>query len=438
MVKWVKGEVMAREGLARHLEWMYEARFGMFVHWGLYSVAGRHEWVKSRERIKDEDYDAYFRHFDPDLYDPAAWAREAKGAGMRYVVVTTKHHEGFCLWDSKYTAYKATNTPAGRDLLAPLVEALRAEGLRVGFYYSLLDWHHPDFPLDGYHPQRDDEELKAKNASRDIAKYREYLHGQVRELLSGYGRVDYMFFDFSYPAERRPEVWGNKGREDWGSEELLAMVRELQPGIAVNDRLDLPGQADVVTPEQYQPSGPMAPPGGLWEACQTMNGSWGYDRDNLDYKPPDMLVKMLVDAVSKDGNMLLNVGPTGRGELDEKSLEALHAIGAWMKYHSASIYGCGPAPFTPPPDCRYTMKGDRLYLHVFSWPFRHLHLPGLAGRAKFARFLHDGSEVRREEISASQEPFNTQLGGLPEGTLTLELPVQQPAVLVPVIELSLG
>lgn len=428
---------MAGEGLAGHLEWMREARFGLFIHWGLYSAAARHEWVKSRERTRDEDYDLYFEHFEPDLYNPVEWAREAKRAGMRYFVVTTKHHEGFCLWDSKYTSYKATNTPAKADLLAPMVEAFRAEGLRVGFYHSLIDWHHPDFPIDGYHPRRDDDDFKAKNTGRDIAKYREYLHAQVRELLTGYGKVDYLFFDFSYPAERRPEIWGNKGRDDWGSKDLLAMVRELQPGIAVNDRLDLPDEGDVATPEQYQPFETMTVRGGrgLWEACQTLNGSWGYDRDNLDWKPPEMLVKMLVDGVSKDGNLLLNVGPTGRGEFDGRAIATLREIGGWMKRHNPSIYGCGPAPYKPPPDCRYTMKGDRLYLHVFSWPFRHLHLPGLAGRVKFARFLHDGSEVRREEVDPAQEPFNTRLGGLPAGTLTLELPVNKPDALVPVIEL---
>ena len=430
---------MSREGLAEHLGWLYEARFGMFIHWGLYSVAARHEWVKNRERIRDDDYDAYFEHFDPDLYDPATWANEASNAGMRYFVVTTKHHEGFCLWDSQYTDYKATKTPAGRDLLAPMVDAFRGEGLRVGFYHSLLDWHHPDFPVDGYHPQRDDEEFKAKNFGRDMAKYRHYLHGQVRELLTNYGKVDYVWFDFSYPHERRPEIWGNKGRDDWGSPELLTLVRQLQPEIVVNDRLDLPAQGDVATPEQYQPFAPVVvrEGAGLWEACQTLNGSWGYDRDNLDWKTPDLLVRMLVDGVSKDGNLLLNVGPTGRGEFDERAIATLRQIGRWMRRHGPSVYGCGPAPFAPPPDCRYTTKGKRLYLHLFSWPFRHLHLPGLAGRVEFARFLHDGSEVERQVIEPGQAAYNVSLGGLPPGTLTLVVPVQQPDVLVPVIELFL-
>ncbi|HYA45083.1 MAG TPA: alpha-L-fucosidase, partial [Acidimicrobiales bacterium] len=351
--------------------------------------------------------------------------------------ITTKHHDGFCLWDSKLTDYKATNTPAGRDLLGPIVDAFREEGLKVGLYHSLLDWHHPDFPLDGFHPQRDDQELKRVNASRDVAKYRAYLFAQVRELLTGYGKIDYIFFDFSYGPNQHPEIWGGKGRDAWGSEELLAMVRELQPEIVVNDRSDLP--CDVATPEQYQPAGPMVLTGTqtMWEANQTLNGTWGYDRDNHDWKSPEMLVKMLIDGVSKDGNLLLNVGPTARGEFDDQALHLLREIGAWVRRHKESIYGCGPAPCAPPPDCRYTAKGNRLFLHIFSWPFGHLHLSGLGDRVEFARFVHDGSEVRHERIDPSQTPNTVRMGGLPQGTLTLKLPVPRPGVLVPVVELFL-
>lgn len=426
------------QGTTTTTDWLKEDRFGLFIHWGIYAVPARGEWVKHHERLTDSDYEPYFRHFDPDLYDPEAWAREAAAAGMRYVVVTTKHHDGFCLWDSALTDYKATNTPARRDLLAPLVDAFRRHGLKIGFYHSLLDWHHPDFPVDGFHPQRDDADFKRHNASRDIARYRAYLLGQVRELLTGYGRVDYIFFDFSYGPRQHPEIWGGKGREDWGSDELLAMTRHLQPGIVVNDRLDLPG--DVTTPEQYQPAGPMALAGGqtLWEANQTLNGTWGYHRDNYDWKPSDMLVQMLVDGVSKDGNLLLNVGPTARGEFDDHALRLLRDIGQWMRRHNQSVYGCGPAPFVPPPDCRYTAKGDRIFLHIFCWPFGHLHLPGLGnGRVEFARFVHDASEVKRNEIDPAQTPNTIRMGGLPPGTLTLELPVHRPDVLVPVIELLL-
>ncbi len=290
--------------------WFRHDRFGMFIHWGLYALPARHEWVKNRERITDADYQKYFDHFDPDLFDAADWARRAREAGMKYVVLTTKHHEGFALWDSALTDYKSTNTPFGRDIVREFVDAVRAEGLRVGFYHSLIDWHHPDFTVDGVHPRRDDGDaaIAALNEGRDMARYREYLHGQVTELLSDYGRIDYLFYDFSYRDNDHEDIWGGKGRDDWGSEELLALTRRLQPGIIVNDRLDLPG--DIVTPEQYQPDKPMEVDGVPvpWEACQTLNGSWGYDRDNLNVKSTDLLVRMLVDGVSNNGNMLLNVG----------------------------------------------------------------------------------------------------------------------------------
>ncbi len=410
--------------------WFTESRFGMFIHWGLYSLAARHEWVKNRERLTDAEYQPYFDHFDPDLYDPRAWARLAKAAGMRYVVLTTKHHEGFCLWDSAHTDYKATRTPYGRDLVAPFVEAVRDEGLRVGFYHSLIDWHHPEFPVDSIHPQRDDEDFKAATAGRDIGKYADYLHAQVRELLTGYGPVDYLFFDFSYAG--RPTHWNGKGAADWRSAELLAMVRELQPGIVVNDRLGIPG--DFVTPEQYQPATPMPGP---WEACQTLNGSWGYDRDNVDFKPPDLLIRMLVDSVAKGGNLLLNVGPTGRGLIDPVAERTLRAIGDWTRWGGRSVYGCGPSDFAPPVDCRYTQRGDRLYLHLFAWPFRHVHLAGLAGRVRYAQFLHDASEVRTRVIDPHQAALTTTMAGLAGDTLTLDLPIRKPDVAVPVVELFL-
>jgi alpha-L-fucosidase len=416
-------------------------RFGLFLHWGLYSLAARHEWVKNRERLTDDQYLPYFQHFDPDLYDPGLWAAEARGAGMRYVVVTTKHHEGFALWDSALSDYTVAGTPYGKDLIGPLVSAFRGQGLGVGFYHSLIDWHHPDFPVDGLHPQRGDQAFIDAARDRDIARYRAFLHGQVTELLTLYGAIDTMWFDFSYPdlVHEGEPVWGGKGQAEWGSAELLALVRQLQPGILVNDRLDLPGRADFTTPEQYQPAGPMTVAGRpvRWEACQTLNGSWGYDRDNLDWKPVDLLIRMLVDTVSKDGNLLLNVGPNGRGEMDERAIATLHGIGRWTRLHERSIIGAGPSSYTPPQDCRYTQRGNRLYLHVFTWPLLHLHLPGLAGRVRYAQFLHDASEVKRHTIDPGQAAQNVRPGGMPPGTLTLQLPTQRPDVAVPVVELFL-
>jgi alpha-L-fucosidase len=418
-------------------DWFVHDRFGMFVHWGLYSLGARHEWLMNRERTQLADYERYARYFEADRYDPADWARQAKRAGMRYVVLTTKHHEGFCLWDSKLTDYTVMNTPYGRDAVAEFVQAVRAEGLRVGFYHSLLDWHHPDFPIDGHHPRRDDPDAAELNQDRDLSRYREYLHGQVRELLTGYGRIDYLFYDFSYERSDHGRIWGGKGADAWGSEQLLAMTRELQPGILVNDRLGIPG--DLVTPEQYQPSGPMEVGGRpvLWEACQTLNGSWGYDRDNTDGKPVDLLVRMLVDGVSKNGNLLLNVGPTGRGDFDPGAVSTLAGIGAWMDRHERSIRGAGASTFTAPPDVRYTQRGNRLYAHVFAWPHQHLHLPGLGGKVEYAQLLNDASEVAYRVIDPSVRAQNTGVGGQPAGTLTLTLPARRPDVAVPVIELFL-
>lgn len=417
-------------------DWFVHDRFGLFIHWGIYSVAARHEWVKNRELISDEEYQKYFDHFDPDLYDPSVWAKEAKNAGMKYFVVTSKHHDGFCLWDSALTDYKATNTPAQRDLLAPMVQAFRSEGFKVGFYHSVIDWHHPEFPVDGLHPMREDLAFREAAANRDIREYAEYLHGQTRELLTQFGQIDLMWFDFSY--SQRDWGWSRgKGSEDWQSGKLMAMVRELQPSVLVNDRLEVGG--DFITPEQYQPAGAMTVDGKpvLWEACQTLNGSWGYDRDNLDWKPVDMLIKMLIDSVSKNGNMLLNVGPNARGEFEPRALESLRGIGAWMRLHARSIYGCGSSEFTPPPDARFTQNGNRLYLHLFSWPFRHVHLPGMGDRVQYAQLLSDASEIGMTVIGPEQAAQNTAMGAVGVNTLTLTLPVQKPDVAVPVIELFL-
>lgn len=416
--------------------WFVEDRFGLFIHWGLYALPARHEWVKHTEEMPDEIYDTYFRHFDPDLYDPHTWARAAAGAGMKYFVITTKHHEGFCLWNSKLTDYKAPNTPAGRDLLRPMVEAFREEGMRVGFYHSLIDWHHPDYIIDPHiGPYRNAINRLELNAKRNQARYAEYLHGQVRELLTEFGKLDILWFDFSYP---KPDGSG-KGHEDWQSEKLYAMVRELQPHIILDDRLDLAEGWDIKTPEQFQPRGWVMHEGKpvVWEACQTFSGSWGYHRDEASWKSDEQLVQMLIDTVSKGGNLLLNVGPTGRGEFDSRALDRLAGLGEWMKRHNRAIYGCTLAPpeFKTPQDCRltYNPQKNRLYVHVFSWPFVELHLEGFAGKIEYAQLLNDASQVAIQ----TRADWQSQYGDLEGDTVTLQLPVQKPNVTVPVIELFL-
>jgi alpha-L-fucosidase len=418
-------------------KWFVQDRFGLFIHWGLYALPARHEWVKNNEQLTDEKYAPYFKHFDPDLYDPNIWAAAASNAGMKYFVITTKHHEGFCLWDSKLTDYKATNTPAGRDLLKPMVKAFRDHDMRVGFYHSLIDWHHPQFVIDPHiGPLRASPDREKLNKGRDQAKYAKYLHGQVRELLTKYGDIDIMWFDFSYP---KPDGTG-KSKEDWQSEKLYKLVRELAPKIILNDRLDLPGGWDIKTPEQFQPREWVKVAGKpvVWEACQTFSGSWGYHRDEESWKSLDQLVQMLIDTVSKGGNLLLNVGPTGRGEFDVRALDRLSGLGEWMRRHSRSIYGCTQAPegFKTPQDCRltYNPTTKRLYVHIFAWPFVELHLEGFEGKIEYAQLLNDASEVK---VEGRPEWQAHHAGDTAPGILTIRLPVKKPNVTVPVVELFL-
>ena len=413
--------------------WFTHDRFGMFIHWGLYSMPARHEWVRHNEKIDNETYQVYFDLFNPDLFNPKEWAKAAREAGMKYFVITTKHHEGFCLWDTKYTDYKVTNTPAGRDLLREIVDAFRAEGLRVGFYYSLIDWHHPDFTIDQIHPLWDKVDHDEFNKGRDMHRYAEYMRNQVTELLTNYGKIDVLWFDFSYPSR-------GKGRDDWESEKMIRLVRSLQPDIIVDNRLDLPGSGDIVTPEQFTPDRGMTDEEGnpvVWEGCQTFSGSWGYHRDETSWKSVEMCIQMLVNHVSRNGNLLMNVGPTSRGYIDQRALDRLAGYAEWMKYNSRSIYGCGAAPeeFPAPPDCRYTWNPEtrRLYLHCFAWPFKHITLPNLADKVRYAQLLADGSEIR---IRPRKEEALHQTAGT--GELILELPVQLPTgSTVPVIELFL-
>jgi alpha-L-fucosidase len=421
---------------AGNTAWFTHDRFGMFIHWGLYALPARHEWVKSRELIDDEHYQPYFDHFNPDLFQPRAWARAAKAAGMKYFVITTKHHEGFCLWDTAYTDYKVTRTPWGKDLVAEVVEAFRAEGIHVGFYYSLIDWHHPHFPIDIYHPLRDRADAAELNKSRDVRIYAEYMRNQVTELLTRFAPVDIMWNDFSYPGRDYKGLPG-KGRDDWESEKLYALIRSLAPDIILNNRLDLADiPADVHTPEQFQPTEWVKVDGKpvVWEACQTFSGSWGYHRDEASWKSPEQLIRMLINTVACGGNLLMNVGPTGRGALDDRALAALQTYADWMSLHDRAIYGCTTSDFVPPADVRYTQNGRRLYAHFFAWPFRHIELPGLAGKIEYAQLLNDASEVPFKEPDGGKI-WDEQ--GLKPGNVLLYLPVEKPRVTVPVVEIFL-
>ena len=427
-----------KEEKTERLAWWTNDRFGMFIHWGSYSLAGRHEWVKKYEGIDDVAYKKYFDNFNPDLYNPREWAKLAKAAGMKYAVITTKHHEGFTLFDSDFTEYNVTNTPYGKDALKEWVDAFREEGLKIGFYYSLIDWHHPEYTIDRVHPlkPKNKEDYKALNKERDMSVYREYLMNQVTEILTNYGKVDMLWLDYSFP-----DGDDGKGREDWGSIELIKKVRKLQPEIIVNDRLDLKeywGGWDFTTPEQFKVKewptyeGEKIP----WETCQTFSGSWGYYRDELKWKDNKQLLVLLIESVSKGGNLLLNVGPTGRGTIDYRAENALSEIGDWMRFNNRAIYGCTQAPeaFEVPDNSllTYNPETNRLYIHLLDYPLQNFTLKGMKGKIKYTQFLHDASEIKisnpvghwiKEEVA--------------EGDVNLVLPVTKPPVEVPVIEVFL-
>ena len=417
-------------------KWFTHDRFGMFIHWGLYSMPARHEWIRHNEKIPNEVYDEkYFKHFDPDLYDPNVWADAAAYAGMKYFVITTKHHEGFCLWDSRHTDYKATNTPAKRDLLRPMVEAFRKRDIHTGFYHSLIDWHHSNFIIDRHiGPYREHADRDKMNVARQQSKYAEYLYNQTRELLSEFGKIDVLWYDFSYP---KPDGSG-KGKEDWQSEKLYKLIRELQPHIILDDRLDLPDGWDVKTPEQATPREWVTVNGApvVWEACQTLSGSWGYHRDESTWRSTENLILTLIDCVSKGGNLLLNVGPNSRGEIDERAMDRMRGIGDWMRLHSRAIYGCtqAPADIKTPQDCRLTYNPTtrRLFVHILAWPYKFLHLDGLAGKVEYAQLLNDGSEV-----GMGMDDWHAGSVGARKDTLTIVLPQSKPNVTIPVVELFL-
>lgn len=344
----------------------------------------------------------FFREFDPSAVDPKAWVQAAKEAGMGYVILTAKHHDGFCLFDSELTDFKSTNTPMGRDIVREFLEAGREAGLKVGLYYSLIDWHHPDFPHHGdrYHPMRSDP--AASNEERDFERYLAYMHGQVKELCTRYGRLDVLWFDFSYNQLRG---------EAWRANELADMVRTLQPGILLNNRLEVSGEGfgslaqgepapchgDFVSPERMVPPEGLFDPQGrplYWETCTTMNHSWGYCAGDTWYKPAPLLLKKLVECVSKGGNFLLNVGPDGNGRIPRQAMDTLKYLGQWMQINGESIRGCGPSGMEKPEWGRITRRENVLYLHIYENALGPLPLYGIpAEKIRAMRLLQDGREI---------------------------------------------
>lgn len=380
----------------KRLEWWKDARFGLFIHWGLYSIpAGEWkgktnyaEWIRNNAQIPLKVYDKFVNQFDPVKYDPEKWVQMAKDAGMKYIVITSKHHDGFCMFDSKYTDFDIMSTPYKKDVLKELADAAHKAGIKICFYYSIMDWHNPD-----YLPRREWETNRStKGANFD--RYVQYMKNQLHELLTNYGKIGILWFDGEWE-----ENWNNK----YGKE-IYDYVRKLQPDIIVNNRvgttrngmqgLSKNGEmlGDYGTPEQEIPATGL--PGVNWETCMTMNDHWGYNKHDNDWKSAKELIRMLTDIASKGGNYLLNVGPTSQGTFPQQAVDRLKRIGEWMNVNGESIYGTEASPFENLTWGRCTQKqiGDdtRLYLHVFDWPQDgKLVIHGISNESKGAYLLSD-------------------------------------------------
>ncbi len=379
---------------AQRMQWWRQAKFGMFIHWGLYSVIGQHEWAKEQEGVPLLQYELLAKNFKPRPNAAREWARLARRAGQKYMVMTTKHHEGFCMWDTKLTDYNAAQQGPGRDLVREFVEAARAEGLRVGFYYSLMDWHHPDGAA-----------CKTDEAAR--RRFVDYTHGLIRELMTNYGKIDVLWYDVAWPLDA----------EQWESERMNEMVFSLQPDIIVNNRNRLDG--DFATPEQHIQA---SEAGRAWETCMTLNDSWGFNRADDAWKTPKQIVDNLATCARGGGNYLLNIGPEPDGSVPPPSVEILEQVGRWLDTNGDAIYGTERGDLVPGANSNLTRRGNTLYIHTHFWPGHTpaaewlsfyqpevvIALGGVKPKVLSARLLKTG-----QKVEFTQDEFTLRLTGLP-------------------------
>ncbi|MEI6821727.1 MAG: alpha-L-fucosidase [Bacteroidota bacterium] len=359
----------------KRMEWWRDARFGMFIHWGLYSVpAGQWgeeknhaEWIRETAHIPVLEYEKLLTQFNPVKFDANQWVTYAKNAGMKYIVLTSKHHDGFCLFNTQYTDFNVMHSPFKRDILKELADACRKQGMKICWYHSIMDWHHPD-----YLPHRDWETTMSATSADSYDRYFAYLKNELKEILNNYGDISILWFDGEWES-----TWTHKY-----AQELYAYLRTMKPDLIINNRIDtyrdgmgglstnIEALGDYGTPEQEIPETGM--PGLDWETCMTMNDHWGYNKYDKNWKSTRDLLYNLVDVASKGGNYLLNVGPTSEGVFPPESIERLKEIGDWMKVNSESIYGTKASPFNKSTWGKCTQKeitgGTRLYLHLFNWP----------------------------------------------------------------------
>jgi alpha-L-fucosidase len=414
------------------MQWWRDARFGLFIHWGLYAVpagewkgeTSHAEWIRETAQIPIAEYEKFVPQFNPVKFDANAWVRMAKEAGMKYIVITSKHHDGFCLFDSKETDFDVMSTPFKRDIMKELSEACAKEGIKMCWYHSIMDWHHPD-----YLPRRTWEQKDRPADGANYDRYVEYLKAELKELTTNYGPIGVLWFDGEWE-----QTW-TEGR----GRDLYAYVRSLQPNIIINNRVGAARSGmggftpegafagDFGTPEQQIPATGLA--GVDWETCMTMNDHWGYNKNDHNWKSSKELLQNLADIASKGGNFLLNIGPTAEGVFPSESIERLHDIGEWMKVNGEAIYGTQASPFRTLAWGRCTQKDGnaetRLYLHVFDWPRDgKLIVPGLLNDPENAYLLSDAS---RSTIKAVKTGAN----------VAIELPKQAPDAINSVVVLDI-
>jgi len=394
--------------------WFDTARFGMFVHWGHSSqqgielswpLVGGHAALPRCTQVSVEQYHASAATFDPKAYDPRAWARQAKRAGMQYAVFTAKHHDGYAMYDTRQSDFSVTHSPYGRDIFRQFADAMREEGIRVGVYFSLIDWHHPDYPA---FTQADAPYVAGRWPRPDPdrwPRFIDFMFAQVRELLTNYGKIDIIWFDGGW----------ERTIDQWRAKDLEAMIRELQPEILINDRL--PGCGDYATPEQFVPA---QPPAGPWECCMTINESWGFNPSDTHYKSARQLIHSLCEIAGKGGNFLLNVSPMGDGALQPELAERLGVIEEWLRRNSESIIGTTPG--IEPWQCYApsTRRGDTVYVHLLMRPYDTVTVRGVrTRRIKSVRALASGAPLAFEtRCSIIDQLINPD----PIGELTITVP----------------
>jgi alpha-L-fucosidase len=388
------GSLAGDASRAERMKWWKAARFGMFIHFGVYSTIGRHEWVMEDEGIPVPEYVQHATTFRPQTGSARAWARLAKQAGMKYMVMTSKHHEGFCNFETKLTDYCAPKQGPRRDLLREYVEAARTEGLRVGFYYSLMDWHHPDGAL---------------CATNEDARKRfvDYTHGLIRELMTNYGKIDVLWYDVAWPLDAN----------GWESVRMNEMVFSLQPEIIVNNRNKLPG--DFSTPEQHI----VAETGNrAWEACMTLNDSWGYQAADDNWKTSKTVIRNLISCVRDSGNYLLNIGPKPDGSIPEPSVRVLREVGEWIAVNGPSIYDSDPCQVRRSNYASFTRIGNTLYMHVHFWPGNYVAIAGLMTKVKSAKLVKTGKDVpfKQDEFRVRFTDLPAEAPDYPITTLAIE------------------